>query len=173
MRCVPKSPYLHGLTLLVTVALMLAAGAASFAEPTPGQMFDDWAVHCEVPRGRTDERCFIFQNVVRTGGGERLVHLAVGYLTTDEQPAAMITLPPGIWLPPGVRIRIAGEEIASFPLQRCDGSGCFGVVELSAARLEALRTGDELRVHFYDGTHNEITAPVSLRGFAEGFDTLR
>ena len=159
------------LLVLLTTALCLAPPANGAVRD--GQTFGDWAAHCEVPRGEKKEHCFIFQNVAMQPSGKRLVHFAAGYLTQDEHPSAIVTLPLGISLPPGLGLRIDGKEMAHFPVERCDTTGCFGALALMDELLVALKSGRMLRVHFMDAGRNEITAPISLEGFEQGFDALR
>jgi len=167
----------HFMTPWTRIPLLVAALAvvppATAAQPRDGQAFDDWSVRCEVPKGRLEEHCFIFQNLTITGTGERLMHAAAGYLTTDGKPAVTVTLPLGISLPPGIRLAVDGRELARLAFERCDQTGCFGAVALEDPLSTALTSGKEAQVKFMDGNRKEIVVPMSLRGFRGGFDALK
>ena len=150
----------------------LLAGAAVEANPEHGQTFKNWTARCEQAPGTDVERCFIFQNLVLKESGQRLVHVAVGYLAANGQPAAVITLPLGISLPPGAAISVDGGDAVDITIERCDSSGCVGAVALSDALITALKRGREARVSFHDGTRRRIAVPVSLLGFTAGFNAL-
>jgi len=117
-------------------------------------------------------RCFIFQNLVLKESGQRLVHVAVGYLAGNNQAAAVITMPLGISLPAGAAISVGGGDPLDVVIERCDSSGCIGAVTLNAAVVAQLKRGREARIGFHDGTRRRIEVPVSLLGFTAGFNSL-
>jgi len=156
-------------------ALLMAAlstGGPLQANPAHGQTFKDWTARCEQAPGTSTERCFIFQNLVLKESGQRLVHVAVGYLAANGQAAAVITMPLGISLPPGASIGVDGGAPRKIVIERCDRDGCVGAVALSEQLIAELKRGRELRVSFHDGTRRRIAVPVSLLGFTAGFNAL-
>ena len=162
--------------LLLLLSQLLATAfipAHALAEAKDGETFGDWAVKCGAPKQRLEPHCFIFQNVVVKHSGERLLHVAAGHLTIEEKPAAIVTLPLGISIPPGIGFAVDGGETVRLGLEGCEQTGCFGAVSLTEELLATLRAGSEVRVHFHDGNRQKITVPLSLRGFSEGFDSLR
>lgn len=154
--------------VLAVIGVPLAAGA----KPQHGQTFKDWTARCEESPGSAVERCFIFQNLVLKESGQRLVHVAVGYLAADGRPAAVITLPLGISLPLGASISVDGGTPENIVIERCDASGCIGTIRLSDALVAELKRGREARVAFHDGSRRRIAVPVSLLGFTAGFNAL-
>lgn len=157
--------------VIACLAALLAATTA-VARPEHGQTFRNWTARCESAPGASRERCFIFQNLVLKESGQRLVHVAVGYLAANAQPAAVVTLPLGISLPPGADISVDGGEPVDIVIERCDKNGCIGALALDAAMIAALKRGREARIRFHDGTRRRIAVPVSLLGFTAGFDAL-
>lgn len=158
------------------LALLLVAGWAGGpvqAGPEHGQTFKDWTARCEQAPGTDLERCFIFQNLVLKDSGKRLVHMAVGYLAANGQPAAVVTMPLGISLPPGASISVDGGAPREIIIERCDNDGCVGAVTLSKQLVAELKRGREARISFHDGTRRRIAVPVSLLGFTAGFDSLQ
>lgn len=158
--------------LLVTCVIALLATPSARANPEHGQTFRNWTARCEPAPGTTLERCFIFQNLVLKESGQRLVHMAVGYLAANAQPAAVITLPLGISLPPGAAISVDGGEAVDIVIERCDSNGCVGALVLDQHLIAALKRGREARISFHDGSRRRIAVPVSLLGFTAGFDSL-
>jgi invasion protein IalB len=143
------------------------------AEVTNGQVFEHWTVRCGVRESAAMERCFLFQNVVTRKGGQRVLHVAVGYLPGDESPAGILTLPLGISLPPGASLELDGGVSLQFPIERCEAKGCQAGFRITPEFLEALKTAQEARVTFYDGTRHPIDVKLSLKGLWEGFQDLR
>lgn len=155
--------------LLLTV--LLASGPVA-AKPEHGQTFKNWTARCEPAPGTSVERCFIFQNLVFKESGQRLVHMAVGYLAANGQAAAVVTMPLGIALPPGAGISVDGGEPVKVVIERCDTNGCIGALALDAALIAALKRGREAHISFYDASRRRIAVPVSLLGFTAGFNSL-
>lgn len=150
---------------------LLASGSAA-AKPEHGQTFNNWTARCEQAPGANVERCFIFQNLVFKESGQRLVHVAVGYLATNGQAAAVITMPLGISLPPGASISVDGGEAVKIVIERCDANGCVGALALDDALVTALKRGREAQISFHDASRRRIAVPVSLLGFTAGFNSL-
>ncbi len=150
---------------------MLAAGALQ-AKPEHGKVYKNWTVGCEKAKESDVEQCYIFQNLVLKQGGQRVLHVAVGHLAKDNRPAAIITFPLGISLPPGVFIKVDEEEPIRFSIERCQASGCIGALALNESLLGSMRKGNQARITFYDATRREIGVPVSLSGFTAGFGAL-
>ncbi len=150
----------------------LGAGAAR-AEVKNGQVFDFWTVRCGVRESTEMERCFLFQNVVTRKEGQRVLHIAVGYLPGSETPAGILTLPLGISLPPGASIELDGGISLQFPIERCEAKGCQAGFRITPEFLDGLKAAQEARVTFYDGTRNPIDVKLSLKGLWEGLQALR
>ena len=170
------------LSLLTGVAfaatLHLAPGSA-WAKPEHGAVYKDWTAACETPpapEGQTpQEQCYIFQTVSVKETKKTLLRLAVGHLGKERKPAAIVTVPLGIFLPPGFAIAIDKAEPTKFPVHFCNGDpapGCRGILPLSNALIAQMKRGNRGQVIFFDGTRREIGIPISLLGFTAGFDAL-
>ena len=157
--------------LAVVLAALWMAGPVE-ARPEHGQTFKDWTARCEQAPGSSLERCFIFQNLVLKESGQRLVHMAVGYLAANGRAAAVVTMPLGISLPPGATISVDSGAPREIVIERCDNNGCVGAVTLSGGFVAQLKRGREARISFHDGTRRRIAVPVSLLGFTAGFNSL-
>jgi len=156
---------------ILTLSVPMGPGRAAAA--VDGDSFDDWTVRCKPRLTGTGDLCYIFQDVHAEGGGKVLLKIAVGPFAPDGLPAVLVKLPLGISLPPGVALRIGQGEDIRFPVERCDKSGCEGGVAMDAKLLTLFRREAEARVTFHDGVGQAVTAPVSLRGFSKGFESLR
>jgi invasion protein IalB len=166
LHCARSRPW-----LCVLLAMAFTLGPAA-ANPRNGQTFKNWTARCEQAPGSAIERCFIFQNLVLKESGKRVVNMAVGYLAANGQPAAVITMPLGISLPPGASISVDGAEPRPFAIERCDVNGCVGALALSEELVAQLQRGREARVSFHDSSRRQIAVPVSLLGFTAGFASL-
>ena len=156
----------------LTAAALWLAAPAGHAAPELGATFKDWAAACETVENTGQRQCYIFQNIALKDSGQRLLHFAVGYVGTTGRPAAIVTLPLGITLPPGVGLVVDEGEPVRFPLQQCTTNGCRGMLGLSDDLLAQLKAGRQARITFQDGNRREIAVPVSLIGFTAGFNSL-
>ncbi len=155
------------LSLLLLVAVQLAAA------PEAGRVFGDWTVRCE-PQEAALEQCFILQELLTTEGGQRVLRVVISYLPDADAPVVLVTLPLGIFLPPGARLTIDGaDEPIRFPIQTCDPSGCRAGLKLTPERLNLVMRSDVASVTFYDKERQPIAVPLSLRGFSSGLESLR
>jgi invasion protein IalB len=173
--------------LALAAALPLLATAAGGAEPetpsaTPpsaaeaaqnGRTYDNWTVSCEQSKPDAQNLCFIFQNLVLKEGGQRVMHIAIGYLPGTPEPVALFTLPLGISLPPGASLKVGDHEPERFPIERCEPTGCRAGMKLDDALVEQLKKNQEAVVTFHDASRKPISVPLSLRGFTAGLESLR
>lgn len=155
------------------LALLCLSGGAEAGEAKNGQVFDNWTVRCETPEGMEREQCLIFQMVVLRQGGQRVLHIAVGYVPTSDLPIAILTLPLGISLPPGASLQVGDGDPVRFPVERCEPKGCKAGLKLSQSLLTKLRQGEAAQVTFHDGERHPVNVSLSLKGFATGLDAVR
>ncbi|MGH8658760.1 MAG: invasion associated locus B family protein [Gammaproteobacteria bacterium] len=157
--------------LLAYAVGMGGMNSAVFAKPNDGEVHGNWTVRCEKQQGA--EQCFIFQNLVLREGGQRVLHIAVGFLAKEADPIALVTLPLGISLPPGVSMVVDQDgPTTKFPIERCEPKGCRGGVKLDAQILDALKKGKEATVTFHDAARQPVKVPISLKGFSAGLIAL-
>ena len=157
---------------LGAVALTWCAPVA--AAPAAGTTFKDWVIACEEREGGETGQCYMAQNVALRESGQRLVHVAVGYSAKgDGRPAALLTVPLGVFLPAGVAVAIDGGEPRRVPLEYCIAAGCRALLPLDPDTESALKAGRQAQVIFQDLTRREIAVPISLLGFTAGLRALR
>ena len=158
------------------IALCGLSLATVQAAPQHGKQYKDWVVACEQPEGAKLEYCYIFQNIeLKTG--EPLLQVAIGFLqqeqNKDKQPAAIFTVPLGVFLPNGVKLKVDDGQQVQIPIQRCTRGGCQAVVGLKNAMVQTMKKGRQAHLTFADATQREISVPISLIGFTAGYNALR
>ena len=157
--------------LLLPVASSPAQETTTTEESQP-RMFRDWRLECQKPEGADKEICQISQSIVYKEDNRPVLHMAVGYTANDNSPAAIINLPLGISLPPGVSLAVDKGEPKRLPIEHCLPAGCRAYLVLDEELLAALKRGLEAQVTFRDLTRRPVTVPVSLKGFTAGFNAL-
>jgi invasion protein IalB len=102
------------------------------------------------------------------------VGLTVIVLKTADQKARILRVlaPLGVLLPSGLGLKIDDTDMGRAGLVRCLPSGCIAEVILEDPLLEKLRTGKVATFIIFQTPEQGIGIPISLNGFAEGFDAL-
>ena len=165
--------------LIACIALQaMLLGTSSQAAPQTGQKFRDWTARCEVRKETAgketkEQTCFVFQNILLKKENKRLLHVAVGYLVSKDQPVAFFTLPLGVSLPGGVSLTVDDGKPLRVRYERCDASGCLAPLALTETLVKSLKGGRWARVAFFDATRREVSVPVSLLGFTSGLKSLK
>ena len=131
-----------------------------------------WTLRCQAVSDDAAQRCIMYQNLVLKTGGEPVLEFSVGLAPGDGKPTVLLKLPLGIYLPPGIGIRIDDGERASFPVERCDPDGCHAVMKLRDRTVEKLRAGKRLEIEVHDAERVAVTMPLTLDGFGEAFDAM-
>jgi len=147
------------------------AGAAP-AEGDKGAAAAPAAAEVPPPEGSVTI-CQITQILNEKESNNPVMQVAIGYLPGQEQPVAAITLPLGIWLPPGLQLQVDGGKKGRVPVDTCVPGGCRAGVELDPEFLASMKKGSQLNVTFGGGNRQPLTIPVSLQGFSAALDSLK
>lgn len=154
--------------LLASAGLVPSAAAQGVVRGTYG----DWQQRCEMPAGAQTEQCAIVQNVAAEDRPN--VTLLVIVLSTADtgQKLLRVVAPLGVLLPAGLGLRVDEEDVGSAGFVRCLPTGCVAEVIMDEALVDLLRDGSEATFIIFTTPEEGVGIPVSLEGFAEGFDTL-
>ena len=155
-----------------------AAGAeeSAAALTRPVEKFDDWFKECEMvtdEKGEQIEICQISQTLIDKESDQPMMKIAVGYVPDKDQPVAVITLPLGIFLPPGIELQIDGKgKVGRLPINTCLPSGCQAGVQLDEDFVSRMKQGNQMTVTFGNPQGKGVAAPVSLKGFTAGLASV-
>jgi invasion protein IalB len=172
---------------LATVMLGVSLGWAALAQgpqrpTTPVQTpsreaavrgtFGAWRMLCEQLPGAQNEICALFQTVEaedRPNTG-----LAVfAFRTADQRSNIMRVIAPlGVLLTGGLGLQIDDQNIGSTDFVRCWPTGCIAEARLSDELMTRLRAGRQARFIIFMTPEEGVGIPISLEGFAPGFDAL-
>lgn len=156
------------------LASLLAAGSMTSAA-AQGEVrgtYGAWQQRCETPAGAQSEQCAIVQYVAAEDRPN--VTLLVIVLSTADtgQKLLRVVAPLGVLLPAGLGLRVDGEDVGSAGFVRCLATGCVAEVIMDESLIGLLSSGSEATFIIFTTPEEGIGIPVSLDGFAEGFDTL-
>jgi invasion protein IalB len=157
-------------------------GRTTTAPPPPSEpglevrQFQDWAVRCGRPAEGAAEACEMLQQR-QDEQGQTVLAIAVGDVPNNDNPGMLIILPLGIWLPPGVVVKVDGGREVPARVERCERRGCQVELLLEPDVLTILKSGREANVLFqiYDqsGQTKVVGVPFSLLGFTAALEEIK
>jgi invasion protein IalB len=93
--------------------------------------------------------------------------------TADKKSRLMrVIAPPGVLLPSGLGLKIDNTEIGRAGFVRCVPNGCVAEIVMDDTLIGKLRSGQSATFIIFQTPEEGIGFPVSLKGFAGGFDKL-
>ncbi len=158
-------------------AAITLAGLAGFPGSAQAQgvvrsVHQDWQIRCDTPPGAQSEQCALMQSVVaedRVNTGLTVLILK----TADTKTLVMRVIAPlGVLIPAGLGLTIDKQNVGRAGFTKCVLGGCMAEVVMEDALLKALRTGQSATFIIFFTPEEGIGFPLSLKGFAQGFDKL-
>jgi invasion protein IalB len=155
--------------LLLVPVLMPAAALAQGAVKS---VHKDWQIRCDTPPGAKSEQCALMQSVVASDRAN--VGLTVIVLKTADGKSRLmrVVAPLGVLLPSGLGLKIDNADIGRAGFVRCLPNGCIAEVVMDENLIKKLRTGKSATFIIFQTPEEGIGFPMSLAGFAEGYDQL-
>jgi len=158
------------LVLMAALALVPAGRAA--AQGAVKSVHKDWQIRCDTPPGAKSEQCALIQSV--TSEDRANVGLTVIVLKTADAKSRLmrVVAPLGVLLPSGLGLKIDNADIGRAGFVRCLPNGCIAEVVMDDTLVKKLRTGKTATFIIFQTPEEGIGFPMSLAGFAEGYDKL-
>ena len=139
---------------------------------TETQQFEDWTLRC-LPASATQLRtCHISQQAFAKKSGKQVLQFRVGRFGSEKILGAVIFVPNGVRLPPGLGIQIDEQAIRAYPFELCDPNSCQVRVLLEDDLLMNLKAGLAGYVRFVNGAGQELVVKISLKGFSAALQAL-
>lgn len=153
---------------------MLIGLMAPVAAAQDGEVFQDWHVRCgQEQQEQWSGGCLMVQSVVNSQNQQPVMRFFVGHLTDSKEAAAVLILPLGVRVAPGVLLQIDQNEANRIPFDICLPDGCRVSFKLNDTQLSALKGGIGGRVAFQDGTGQNVELPFSLKGFTAALTAIQ
>ena len=155
-------------------AVALSTAGSASAQGVVKNTFGDWQLRCETPAGAKSEQCAMVQNVAAEDRPN--VSLVIIVLRTADRKSYLLRviapLEAGVLLPAGLGLKVDQTDIGRAGFVRCLASGCVAEVVMEDALVNQLKTGQTATFYIFQTPEQGIGIPVSLNGFAQGFDSL-
>ena len=134
--------------------------------------YGDWETRCDTPTGAKGEQCALVQNVVAEDRPNITLVVIVLKPVDKKKPLMRVVAPPFVFLPTGLGLKIDQVDVGHVPFAHCFGSGCFSEVEMDDKLIGQLKNGTTATFIVFQSPDDGVGIPVSLNGFAKGFDAL-
>jgi invasion protein IalB len=152
--------------------MVLSSPMGAMAQGMVKNTFGEWQMRCETPAGATAEQCALVQNVVAEDRPH--VTLVIIVLKTADAKSRLLRVvaPLGILLPSGLGLKIDQTDIGRAGFVRCLATGCVAEVVMEDNLINQMKTGQAATFIVFQTPEEGIGIPVSLNGFAQGYDAL-
>jgi len=159
----------------VCTGLLLAAPAHA-QRPVDGDVIaqhGDWQVVCKSPPpGSKNRICALVQSV--TAEDRNNVGLTVYFQKFSNGTRVLrVFAPLGVLLPPGLGLKIDGQDVGNAPFLRCHSFACYAQVVVKDDLTKRLATGQTAIFVIFQTEEAGIGIPISLAGFAKGLAALK
>jgi invasion protein IalB len=156
----------------LSAVLAGALGGTAAAQGTVKSVHADWQVRCDTPPGAQGEQCALIQSV--TAEDRPNVGLTVIVLKTADQKSRLMRVlaPLGVLLPSGLGLKIDKTDVGRAGFVRCLPNGCVAEVQMDENLMKQMRSGQAATFIIFQTPEEGIGFPMSLDGFAEGYDQL-
>lgn len=166
-------------TLTIAAAGVAACISGMLAIPGPARAqgvvrnsFGDWQLRCETPAGAQAEQCYLVQNVAAEDR-TNLTLLVIVLKTADGKSKLLrVVTPLGVLLPAGLGLKIDQTDVGRAGFLRCMTTGCFAEVVMEDNLVNQLKNGKQATFIIFPSPEEGIGIPLSLDGFAAGYDAL-
>ncbi|MGO4704719.1 invasion associated locus B family protein [Microvirga sp. 2MCAF38] len=153
------------------VALLSTADVAN-AQGMVKNTYGDWQMRCETPAGASAEQCALVQNVAAEDRPN--VSLVIIVLKTADGKGRLLRVVSqlGVLLPSGLGLKIDQTDIGRAGFVRCLVTGCVAEVVMEDNLISQMKSGQTATFIVFQTPEEGIGIPVSLNGFAAGYDAL-
>jgi invasion protein IalB len=157
---------------LAAIAALVALSSDAMSQGAIRSVHNDWQIRCDTPPGAQYEQCALIQSVIADDRPN--VGLTVLVMRTADQKFRLMRViaPPGVLLPSGLGLWVDKTEVGRAGFVRCIPIGCITEVILKDELIQQLRTGQTATFTIFQTPEEGIGFPISLKGFAEGYDKL-
>jgi invasion protein IalB len=150
--------------------LDLAPPAETRQPPEPDM--PEWVVTCAPGSDPAKTTCQMTQVLFAEQSGQPIVSAVIRRQAEDRRMGMLLTLPHGLYFPPGLTITIDHGEATNVAIQTSDQNGAYAALPLSDELITAMKLGKSLNVamRFADG--RDMVVPLTLSGFTAALEKL-
>ena len=134
------------------------------------EVVQDWTVRCTKT---APQRCEMVQTVREKETNRDILMIIIGFRENEKKPRALVLMPLGVLLPPGLGVQVDKGEARGLPFRHCEPGGCLAPWNMTDSDVGQLKAGTTLTFIATDQSGKQVGLPVSLRGFTAAFGKLK
>ncbi|MGU3539522.1 invasion associated locus B family protein [Methylobacterium sp. A54F] len=158
---------------LAAVASVGLGGPPAQAQGMVRKTFDDWQLRCETPAGAKAEQCALVQYLAAEDR-PNLTLVVIVLKTADNRGYLLrVVAPLGVLLPSGLGLKIDQADIGRAGFIRCLTTGCVAEVVMDETLVRQFRSGSQATFIVFQTPEEGVGIPLAMKGFANGFDSLK
>ena len=155
------------------LAVAFAGAGPAAAQGMVRKTFDDWQLRCETPAGAKAEQCALVQYLAAEDR-PNLTLVVIVLKTADNRGYLLrVVAPLGVLLPSGLGLKIDQTDIGRAGFVRCLTTGCVAEVVMDDGLVRQFKTGVQATFIVFQTPEEGVGIPLSMKGFAAGFDSLK
>lgn len=143
-----------------------APNRASAQDVAHRVLFKDWSVTCS-------PNCQLLPNVSSTTVDPNQFKIVIARRKSDGDPLAVMSVPIGVYLTPGIMISVDGKRPFQALYEVCDATKCHAGFKLAGLVLKAFKQGQSAKVRVWLQKDQVADFSISLSGFTIAYTYLQ
>lgn len=152
---------------LVMCACLLGWSRVGFAQEHIGA----WEIICDKREDKSS--CRAVQIKSTPDGKENLLALTILITELNQSPAAILSIPLGGYLAPGIEITIDKRQKFKLLVETCNTSGCHAGFPIQGRVLQALQKGRAASIRIWTTKNKPVVTDLSIDRFQDVIDLLK
>ena len=154
--------------IALSASITPAAADAGEAASPAGQL--GWVKRCQkLKSGKTV--CLVAQNMITVKPRrQRIASLAIREVKGEKKKYALIVLPLGTLLAPGLTLRVDDKEPHKANFTICFPEGCHAQLEASETLIKQMKSGNILHLYYVNYARKRVDVQMPLAGFTKSYD---
>lgn len=153
--------------ILILCACLLGSSEGGLAH----EHFGAWEIICDKDEDKSP--CRAVQIKSMPDGKENLLALTILVPELNQSAAAILSVPLGGYLAPGIEITIDKRQKFKLLVETCNASGCHAGFPIQGRILQALQKGREASIRIWTTKNKPVVTDLSIDRFQDVVDLLK
>ncbi len=135
---------------------------------------DNWTVNCtETDQPNANLHCSAILKITETVNNVQRVVFTWLIGNRDGKLAAVVSMPPGVMIAPGVELKIGEKDEKKLRYTACLPDHCEAVVPMDEATVKALASAGKAEASVVAVNGNTVSFKINLKGFEQALTDVR
>ena len=148
-----------------------APAPAKSAQVPPAEEPAAWAVNCS-DQGQQKFTCEMTQNLIDQKSNSQVMLISIKKVTGGDAKAMLIRFFHGVFLPPGVSVKVDGGQPTAIAFQKSDRLGVYAALPLTDRMVADMKKGKDLKFGLQINQGEPLEIVARLNGFGPAYDRI-